>query len=294
MRLGKFLVPQILKAVDYDLNNTVFSYIPNTAETAFYGMIKGIEDHLNIVKKEKLIALGNNITPEKIDEILNVRYRVEKLAIKDAKLRTFITNDDARDDMVAHVYDITHGTVNPGVDNLVVIDDSIVRGTTLKKSIIKMLDRLQPKKIVIVSSAPQIRFPDCYGIDMAIMGDFIAFQAAVALLRERNMSALLDEIYADAKEQLTLPKEACKNMAIKVYEPFTQEEISAKVAELVTPPGCKAKVEVIFQTIDDLHRACPDHKGDWYFSGNYPTPGGMRVANRAFVNFMEGKKIRAY
>jgi amidophosphoribosyltransferase len=257
-------------------------------------MIKGIEDHLNIVKKEKLIALGNNITPEKIDEILNVRYRVEKLAIKDAKLRTFITNDDARDDMVAHVYDITHGTVNPGVDNLVVIDDSIVRGTTLKKSIIKMLDRLQPKKIVIVSSAPQIRFPDCYGIDMAIMGDFIAFQAAVALLRERNMSALLDEIYADAKEQLTLPKEACKNMAIKVYEPFTQEEISAKVAELVTPPGCKAKVEVIFQTIDDLHRACPDHKGDWYFSGNYPTPGGMRVANRAFVNFMEGKKIRAY
>lgn len=294
MRLGKFLVPQILKAVDYDLNNTVFSYIPNTAETAFYGMVKGIEDHLNIVKKEKLLALGNNVTPEKIDEILNVRYRVEKLAIKDAKLRTFITNDDARDDMVAHVYDITHGTVNPGVDNLVVIDDSIVRGTTLKKSIIKMLDRLQPKKIVIVSSAPQIRFPDCYGIDMAIMGDFIAFQAAVALLRERNMSALLDEIYADAKEQLTLPKEACKNMAVKVYEPFTQEEISAKVAELVTPPGCKAKVEVIFQTIADLHQACPDHKGDWYFSGNYPTPGGMRVANRAFVNFMEGKKIRAY
>lgn len=294
IQLGKSLVPQILKSIDNDLENTVFSYIPNTAETAFYGMIKGVEDHLNIIKKEKILALGSNPDPDKLEQILSIRPRVEKLAVKDAKLRTFITNDDARDDMVAHVYDVTHGTVNKGVDNLVVIDDSIVRGTTLKKSIIKMLDRLQPKKIIIVSSAPQIRFPDCYGIDMAIMGDFIAFQAAVELLRERNMSGLLDEVYMMAKEQLRLPREQSHNVAVKVYEAFQPEEISAKVAQLVTPPGCKAQVEVIFQTIENLHASCPKNSGDWYFSGDYPTPGGHRVANRAFVNFMEGKKVRAY
>lgn len=294
INLGRFVVPQILKSIKGDLENTVFSYIPNTAETAFYGMVKGIEDHLNQVKKEKILALGPDANPEKLEEILAIRPRVEKLAVKDAKLRTFITNDDARDEMVAHVYDITHGTVKKGNDNLVVIDDSIVRGTTLRKSIIKMLDRLQPKKIIIVSSAPQIRFPDCYGIDMAIMGDFIAFQAAVELLKERNMSKLLDEVYSLAKEQLRLPRELSRNVVQKIYEPFTMEEVSAKVAQLVTPPGCNAQVEVIFQTIENLHKACPENLGDWYFSGNYPTPGGHRVANRAFVNFMEGKKIRAY
>lgn len=294
INLGKFVVPQILEAINHDLDNTVFSYIPNTAETSFYGMLKGVEDYLNIVKKEKILALGANPDEKKLEEILAIRPRVEKLAIKDAKLRTFITNDNARNDMVAHVYDVTYGTIKKGIDTMVVIDDSIVRGTTLKRSIIKMLDRLGPKKIIIVSSAPQIRYPDCYGIDMAIMGDFIAFQAAVSLLKERKMQSVLDENYSLAKDHLQNVESSSVNYAKKIYEPFTNEEISSKVAQLVTPEGTNAKVEVIFQTIENLHLACPNNLGDWYFSGDYPTPGGRKVVNRAFINFMEGKKIRAY
>lgn len=294
MMLGRQVVPKILDSIDHDLKNTIFSYIPNTAETAFYGMIKGVEDHIDGIKKKNILEKGSSLTDSELVEILSLRPRVDKLAIKDAKLRTFITSDTARDEMVAHVYDVTYGTVNKGKDNVVIIDDSIVRGTTLKKSIIKMLDRLGPKKIIIVSSAPQIRYPDCYGIDMAIMGDFIAFQAAVALLIERKQENLLEEILAMAKEQLELPIEEMQNVVKKVYEPFTALEISAKIAQLVTPDKTKAKVEIIYQSLEGLHNACPKHHGDWYFSGNYPTPGGNKVVNRAFINFMEGKKVRAY
>ncbi|MFM7769567.1 MAG: class II glutamine amidotransferase [Bacteroidota bacterium] len=290
--LGKNIVPQLLKEVNYDLENTVFSFIPNTAETAFYGMIKALEDHLNDVKIEKLSAGG--LTKSEIENIVRKRARIEKIAIKDVKMRTFITQDSARDEMVAHVYDVTHGAVRSGVDSLVVIDDSIVRGTTLKKSIIKMLDRLGPKRIIIASSAPQIRYPDCYGIDMAKMGDFIAFQACVALLKERNKTALLDEVYMKCKSQENAPKETVKNYVQEVYAPFTDEEISSKIAQLVTPEGARAKITVIFQKIEGLHKACPNNKGDWYFSGNYPTPGGNKVVNKAFINFMEGKQVRAY
>lgn len=293
INLGRMVVPQILKEIDYDLENTVFSYIPNTAETAFYGMLKGVEDYLNDEKKRKIIALGSHPDEQKLTDILAMRPRVEKLAIKDAKLRTFITNDNDRNDMVAHVYDVTYGIVRKGIDNLVVIDDSIVRGTTLKKSIIKILDRLGPKKIIIVSSAPQIRYPDCYGIDMAIMGDFIAFQAAIELIKERGMTSMLEEIYHAAKEELKSTGKI-QNMAKKVYEPFTYQEVSDKVAKLVTPAGTNAEVKVIFQTVEDLHIACPNNHGDWYFSGNFPTQGGMKVGNRAYMNFFEGKKVRAY
>lgn len=290
--LGKNIVPQLLKEVNYDLENTVFSFIPNTAETAFYGMIKALEDHLNDVKIEKLTS--GTYSKEEIELIIRKRARIEKIAIKDVKMRTFITQDSARDEMVAHVYDVTHGAVKAGVDSLVVIDDSIVRGTTLKKSIIKMLDRLGPKRIIIASSAPQIRFPDCYGIDMAKMGDFIAFQACVALLKERNLTGVLDEVYLKCKDQENAPKETVKNYVQEVYKPFTDEEISAKIAELVTPEGARAKITVIFQKISGLHDACPNNQGDWYFSGNYPTPGGNKVVNKAFINFMEGKHGRAY
>lgn len=290
--LGQNIVPQLLKEVNYDLDNTVFSFIPNTAETAFYGMIKALEDHLNDVKIEKLTS--GTYSKEEIESIIRKRARIEKIAIKDVKMRTFITQDSARDEMVAHVYDVTHGTVKSGVDSLVVIDDSIVRGTTLKKSIIKMLDRLGPKRIIIASSAPQIRYPDCYGIDMAKMGDFIAFQACVSLLKERNLTGLLDEVYLKCKEQENAPKETVKNYVQEVYKPFTDEEISAKIAELVTPEGAKAKITVIFQKISGLHDACPNNRGDWYFSGNYPTPGGNKVVNKAFINYMEGKQGRAY
>jgi amidophosphoribosyltransferase len=292
--LGKNVVPQILKTVNYDIDNTVFSFIPNTAETAFYGMIKALEDYQNDKKIEQLSQLGSNWTKEKIETIIRQRARIEKIAIKDAKLRTFITQDSARDEMVAHVYDVTHGAVKRGVDNLVVIDDSIVRGTTLKKSIIKMLDRLQPRKIIIVSSAPQIRYPDCYGIDMARLGDFIAFQAAVALLKERGMTHILDTVYKKCKDQADAPKEHVRNYVKEVYEPFTAEEISKKIAELVTPEDIHASVDVIFQTLEGLHEACPNHHGDWYFSGNYPTPGGNAVVNKAFLNYMEGNNERAY
>jgi amidophosphoribosyltransferase len=292
-QLGRLLCPAILDAVDKDLRHTVFSYIPNTAEVAFFGLIKGMDDYLSDVKKQKILAMGNTIEESKLSDILAIRTRAEKIAIKDAKLRTFITNDTDRSDMVAHIYDITYGTVEPGVDNLVVIDDSIVRGTTLRNSIIRMLDRLNPKKIVIVSSAPQIRYPDCYGIDMAKVGDLIAFRAAISLLEERNMEHLIDQVFEECKEELKKGL-AAQNVVKKIFEPFTDEEISARVAKLVTPPDCKAEVTVIFQKISDLHTACPNHTGDWYFSGDYPTPGGNRVSCRAFINYVQGLNERAY
>ena len=292
--LGKLIVNQVLKSVDYDLDNSVFSFIPNTAETSFYGMIKGLEDYLNDRKFKAIMDLGANPSERQLREIIYQRARIEKIAIKDAKLRTFITQDDARDDLVAHVYDITYGSVVRGKDNLVVIDDSIVRGTTLKQSILRILDRLEPKKIVVVSSAPQIRYPDCYGIDMAKMGDFIAFDAAIQLLKETGQTAIIDEVYRKCKAQEHLPKEEIKNFVKEIYAPFTAEEISAKIAVLLTPPDIQAKVEIVYQTIENLHEACPDHKGDWYFTGNYPTPGGNKVVNRAFMNYVEGKNQRAY
>lgn len=292
--LGRKVVPKILEAVDYDLRNTVFSFIPNTAETSYYGMIKEVEDYLNGVKAKKILKLGAGATEEQVNEILAIRTRVEKIAIKDAKLRTFITQDEARDDMVAHVYDITYGTINEGKDNLVMIDDSIVRGTTLKQSIIRILDRLNPKKIVIVSSAPQIRYLDCYGIDMAKLGDFIAFQAAVALLKETGRDLVLQDVYTKCKNQVDAPKEQVRNYVKDIYAPFTPEEISAKISELLTPDSIKAEVEIIYQSIEGLHEACPHNLGDWYFTGDYPTPGGNKVVNRAFIFYMEGRNERAY
>ncbi len=293
-QLGKNIVPQVLKTIDYDLANSVFSFIPNTAEVSFYGLIKGLEDYLNDEKYKAILALGKDVTPEKLEEIIYRRARIEKIAIKDAKLRTFITQDDSRDDLVAHVYDITYGSVVRGKDNLVVIDDSIVRGTTLKQSILRILDRLDPKKIVVVSSAPQIRYPDCYGIDMAKMGDFIAFEAAISLLHEQGKSQLIDDVYKKCIDQKDLPKEQIKNYVKEIYEPFTDEQISAKIAELLKPKTVKAEVEIVYQTVDNLHKACPENLGDWYFTGNYPTPGGNKVVNRAFINWKEGKNERAY
>jgi amidophosphoribosyltransferase len=292
--LGNYVVPQILDAIEHDLDNSVFSFIPNTAEVSFYGMIKGLEDYLNDRKFKAIKDLGKDITDEQLQEIIYQRARIEKIAIKDAKLRTFITQDDSRNDLVAHVYDITYGSVKRNKDNLVIIDDSIVRGTTLKQSILKILDRLDPKKIVVVSSAPQIRFPDCYGIDMAKMGDFIAFEAAISLLEERGMSDVIKNVYNKCKEQVALPKEQIKNYVKEIYSPFTNEEVSAKIAELLTPVDLKAKVEIIYQTVENLHKSCPNNLGDWYFTGNYPTPGGNKVVNRAFINWMEGKNERAY
>ena len=294
INLGKLVVNQVLKAVDYDLDNSVFSFIPNTAETSFYGMIKGLEDYLNDRKFQAILDLGANPSPEQLKDIIYQRARIEKIAIKDAKLRTFITQDDARDDLVAHVYDITYGSVVRGKDNLVVIDDSIVRGTTLKQSILRILDRLEPVKIVVVSSAPQIRYPDCYGIDMAKMGDFIAFEAAIHLLKEQGKGHIIDDVYRKCLDQAKLPKEQIKNYVKEIYAPFKAEEISAKIAELLTPPNIQAKVEIVYQTIENLHTAIPNHLGDWYFTGNYPTPGGNKVVNRAFINFVEGKNERAY
>lgn len=293
-QLGYQLCPLILPAIHHDLKNTVFSYIPNTAEVSFYGLMKGLEDYINIVKKKKILEAGNQLTEKELERILNFRPRAEKIAIKDAKLRTFITDDANRGDMVAHVYDITYGTVQKDVDTLVIIDDSIVRGTTLKQSIIKMLDRLGPKKLIIVSSAPQIRYPDCYGIDMAKMGDFIAFQAAVELLKESYQSGILDDVYEKAKAQCELPAEHITNVVKEIYKPFSTEQISNKIAELLTPPGTKAEVSIVYQTIEGLHAACPDNTGDWYFTGNYPTPGGNKVVNQSFINYMEGKNVRAY
>jgi amidophosphoribosyltransferase len=292
--LGRLIVPQVLKTVDYDFDNSVFSFIPNTAEVSFYGLIKGLEEHLNEEKIKQIQALGANPSLEAIEEIIHRRARIEKLAIKDAKLRTFITQDDTRDDLVANVYDITYGGIRPFTDNLIVIDDSIVRGTTLKQSILRILDRLNPKKIVVVSSAPQIRFPDCYGIDMAKMGDFIAFEATIQLLRDTNQTAIIDEVYKKCLEQVYLPKEQVRNYVKEIYAPFTDEQVSAKIAELLTPPTIKAKVEIVFQSVENLHVACPNHLGDWYFTGNYPTPGGNKVVNKAFINWVEKRNERAY
>jgi amidophosphoribosyltransferase len=293
-RLGDLVVPQVLKTIDYDLDNSVFSFIPNTAETSFYGMIKGLEDHLNDVKYKALAAIDGKPSEEQLKEILFKRARIEKIAIKDAKLRTFITQDDQRDEMVSSVYDITYGSVKRGKDNLVIIDDSIVRGTTLKQSILRILDRLGPKKIVVVSSAPQIRFPDCYGIDMAIMGDFIAFEAAIQLLKDNKQEHIIQDVYKKCQEQTNLPKEQIKNYVKEIYAPFTDEQVSAKIAELLTPANIKAEVEIVYQTVENLHKACPKNLGDWYFTGDYPTPGGNKVVNKAFMNYVEGKNVRAY
>jgi len=292
--LGYNLRKPVLEAIDYDLKNTIFSFIPNTAETAFYGLIKGAEDYLNDIKKERILSWNKDFDEEKLTEMINRKVRIEKIAIKDVKLRTFITEDSSRNEMVQHVYDITYGTVNKDADTLVVIDDSIVRGTTLKESIIRMLNRLKPKKIIVVSSAPQIRYPDCYGIDMSKMGDFIAFKAAVALLKERGQEGLLNDLLAKCKELQRNNKLHTENVVRQVYKPFTLQEISDKIAQLITPEDVTIPVQVIYQTIETLHEACPNNLGDWYFTGNYPTRGGNRVCNKAFINFMEGKDVRGY
>ncbi len=291
--LGKLVFPQILKSIDGDLTNTVFSYIPNTAETSFLGMVKEAQNYLNRKKEEQILSMGAHMDQEKLRKILEVRPRIEKVAIKDAKLRTFITQDSSRDDLVTHVYDISYGSVKPD-DNLVIIDDSIVRGTTLKKSILKILDRLSPKKIVVVSSAPQIRYPDCYGIDMAKLEDFVAFRAALALHEDRGTLSLVEEIYQKCIAQVQQEGGEVINHVKEFYAPFTAEEVSEKIAEILKPDGIKAKVEIIYQSIDCLHQACPKNLGDWYFTGNYPTPGGNKVVNKAFINFYEGKNERAY
>ncbi len=292
--LGKLIVPPVLETISHDLDNTVFSFIPNTAEISFYGLIKGLDQHLNEKKIAQIKALGANPAEEEIQKIIRQRARIEKIAIKDAKLRTFITQDDSRDDLVSHIYDITYGGIRANQDNLVVIDDSIVRGTTLRKSIFKILDRLKPKKIVIVSSAPQIRYPDCYGIDMAKLGDFIAFNAAIALLKERRMEQVIEDVYTKCLGQMDLPKEEVVNFVKEIYSPFKPEEISAKISELLTPKNMKAPVDIVFQSIENLHEACPNNLGDWYFTGNYPTPGGNKVVNKAFINWKEDRNERAY
>lgn len=292
--LGYNLSGQILDAVNYDLKNTIFSFIPNTAEVAFYGLWKGLDDYLKKIQVERIMSWGKDITPDKLAEMINRKIRIEKIAIKDVKMRTFITEDVSRNEMVQHVYDVTYGTVNKGTDTLVVIDDSIVRGTTLKESIVTMLSRLEPKKIIIVSSAPQIRFPDCYGIDMSKLGDFIAFRAAVELLKDSGKESTLQDLYEQCRELQRSGQLHTENIVRKVYEPFTNEQISNKIAELITPKDLKVPVEVIYQTVESLHQACPTNTGDWYFTGNYPTAGGNRVVNKAFINYMEGKNVRGY
>lgn len=293
-KLGYLLSKKVIDTIDADLKNTVFSYIPNTAATAFYGMIDGIHDYLTEYKAQEILKLGANPDVDKLKEILSLKPRREKIAVKDVKLRTFITDDEHREDMVAHVYDVTYGLVKNSVDTLVVIDDSIVRGTTLRSSILRILDRLHPKRIVIVSSAPQIRYPDCYGIDMSRLSDFVAFQAMLGLLKDNNKEGLLKEVYEKCKAQENLPKEQIVNHVKTLYDQFTADEISNKIAEILTPPDLKAEVTIIYQSIENLHVACPENKGDWYFSGVYPTPGGNKVVNKAFINFMEGNKGRAY
>ncbi|HXC03267.1 MAG TPA: amidophosphoribosyltransferase, partial [Bacteroidia bacterium] len=292
--LGSQLCSSVLKAIGYDMRNSVFSYIPNTAEVAFGGLVDALHHYMNVVKRHEIMKMGNNVTEPRLSEILFQHPRIEKLAVKDVKLRTFITNDSSRNDMVAHVYDTTYGVLKRGEDNLVILDDSIVRGTTLKQSILKILDRLGPKKIVVVSSAPQIRYPDCYGIDMAKLGDFIAFQAAVALLKDNFRENVLEEVYEKAKAEEEKPMAEMRNVVKEIYKPFTADQISAKIAELLRPEEIHAEVQLIYQSIEGLHNACPDNLGDWYFTGNYPTPGGNKVVNRSFINFMEGKNVRAY
>lgn len=285
--LGKALVPAILKAVGNDIDHTVFSFIPNTAEVAYNGMLQGLEHYLNTQKAKEIQALGRDASAQQIEEILSRYIRNEKVAIKDIKLRTFIAEGNSRNDLAAHVYDITYGTIEPGVDNLVVIDDSIVRGTTLRQSILSILDRLNPKKIVVVSSSPQVRYPDYYGIDMSRMSEFIAFKAAIELLKERGMTEIIDNAYAKAKAQVSLPKEEMVNYVKEIYAPFTDEEISQKIAELLTPEGTRAEVQLVYQPLEGLRKACPNHPGDWYFSGDYPTPGGVKLVNTAFINYIE-------
>ncbi len=293
-KLGEQLVGQVMEAVDQDFKNTVFSFVPNTAESSFYGMIKGVEKKLNLVKLEKIKAMGADIKPKRLEKILNMSARAEKIVVKDVKMRTFIADDSTRGDLVSHVYDVTYGVVVNEKDNLVLIDDSIVRGTTLRDSIIKSVSRLRPKKIVIVSSAPQIRYPDCYGIDMSKLKEFVAFRAMVELLNDTKQSHLLDEAYERCKAQEGKPDEEITNELIALYDTFTYEQVSDKIAEIITPEGIKPEVKVIYQTIEGLHEACPENKGDWYFSGNYPTPGGFRVVNKAFINYMEKSDRRAY
>jgi len=292
IELGRRLIPRIVDLVDGEVEDTVFSFIPNTAEVSFYGMVKGMEDHFNGMKYDRITALENP-TNDQLKAILDLRPRVEKVAWKDVKLRTFITEDSSRDELVSHVYDITHGSVKP-TDHLVAIDDSIVRGTTLKQSILRIFDRLSPKHIVIASSAPQIRYPDCYGIDMARMGDFVAFRAAIALLKERGQEDVIQTVYEKCKAQSHLADHEVQNFVKDIYEPFEAQEISDKIAELLTPPEVRAKVTVLYQTIEDLHLSCPDHPGDWYFTGDYPTPGGNRVVNKSFMYYVEGRTERAY
>jgi amidophosphoribosyltransferase len=292
--LGRYLSEPVLKAVDYDLRNTIFSFIPNTAETAFYGLVKGADDYLKKIKVERILSWGNDFDEAKLTEMISRKIRFEKIAIKDVKLRTFITEDSSRNEMVQHVYDITYGTVRKDIDTLVVIDDSIVRGTTLKQSIIRMLARLAPKKIIVVSSAPQIRYPDCYGIDMSKMGDFIAFRAAIDLIYETKQESTLGEMLSECKELERQGQLHTENVVKKLYKPFSVEQVSDKIAQLITPKEITIPVSVIYQTIESLHLACPTNTGDWYFTGNYPTPGGNRVCNKAFMNYMEGKNVRGY
>lgn len=294
LKLGELLTKSVLNAIDHDTANTVFSFIPNTAEVAFLGLVKGVENHLTAIKKQKILNYKGKLTDEVLTEILDARPRVDKIAVKDVKLRTFITEDAARDDMVTHVYDVTYGVVRDNVDNLVVVDDSIVRGTTLKQSIIRILDRLRPKRIIIVSSAPQIRYPDCYGIDMAKLGDFIAFRAAIELLKETGQEDVISDVYKKSKDQENLPKEEIVNYVKQIYKPFSPEQISEKIGQMLTTKDIKAEVKIVYQSIENLHAACPDDKGDWYFTGDYPTPGGNKVVNRSFINFIEGRNERAY
>ncbi len=292
--LGYNLSKQVLEAVEYDLRNTIFSFIPNTAEVAFYGLVKGCEDYLNKIKIERILSWGAQVDEEKLTEMVSRRVRMEKIAIKDVKMRTFITQDTGRNEMVQHVYDITYGTVRKNIDTLVVIDDSIVRGTTLKESIIRMLARLKPKRIIVVSSSPQIRYPDCYGIDMSKLGDFIAFNAAITLLKERSQEGLLKVLYEQCQHLAATNELHTINVVKQVYKTFSNGEITNKIAQLITPPGLELPVDVIYQTIESLHEACPNNLGDWYFTGNYPTPGGNRVVNKAFMNYMEGNNARGY
>jgi amidophosphoribosyltransferase len=293
-KLGELLANPVLRAVDYDLDHTVFSYIPNTAESAFYGLIKGVEDYLTQVKIDHIISRGKYLSRTELEKIIQQRPRMEKIAVKDAKLRTFITEDKSRDDLVGHIYDVTYGVIKRGVDNLVVIDDSIVRGTTLKKSIIRILDRLDPKKIVVVSSSPQLRYPDCYGIDMAKLGDFIAFRAAIGLLGDTGRASLIQEIYNLAISEMGKPVAEMRNLVREIYKPFSTAEISKKISSMLKSDEINSEVEIVFQSIEGLHEACPGHSGDWYFTGNYPTPGGNKVVNQSFINYVEGRNIRAY
>jgi amidophosphoribosyltransferase len=293
-KLGELLTPSVLKAIGFDLENTVFSYIPNTAESAFYGLIKGIEDYLNDYKVHAILKKGNQLSLDELEKIISVKPRVEKIAVKDAKLRTFITEDKSRDDLVGHVYDVTYGVVRRGIDNLVVVDDSVVRGTTLKKSIIRILDKLDPRKIVVVSSSPQIRYPDCYGIDMAKLGDFIAFKAAIELLKKTGKESVITGVYKQAKVELEKPVEKIRNIVKDIYKPFSADEISLQISGMLKSKDINSEVEIVFQSIEGLHKACPGHTGDWYFTGNYPTPGGNKVVNQSFINYIEGRDERAY